>query len=202
LGPKTIKGVTIEGVLKMIKFWPVLRSREELGELDEIVAQLFNDLGSGDTVQRTVSRAAERNGSLSRRGNSRGAAPSAPAWENRKANLARAKSSEQDRSEDPSVASFDWDVSGEGLFFDEERHPDKPADLSFEDKELVERTVAELATRPHAYRLLELIFDGLSTPKQKADIPLDDTSAIDGGQKPARPPGAVNPRPASDETET
>jgi hypothetical protein len=186
----------------MIKFWPVPQTREEFGELDEIVAQLFNDLGSSDTAQRTVSRVAERNGSLSRRGNSRGAAPSAPAWEHSKANLARGKPSEQDTSEDPSVTSFDRDVDSEGLFFDEEGQPDKPADLSFEDKELVERTVAELATRPHAYRLLELIFDGLSTPKQKADISLDDPSAIDGGQKPARPPGAFNPRPASDETET
>ena len=187
----------------MIKFWPVPQSREEFGELDEIVAQLFNDLGSGNTEQRTVSRAGERNSASYRRGNSRGAALSAAEWEHSKVHPARGKSSEQDTSEDPSAgsSSFDRDVDSEGLFFNEETHPDKSVSLSSEDKELVERTIAELASRPHAYLLLELISDGLVIQKQK-DIPLDGPAAIDGNEKPARPLGAVNPRPASDGTET
>jgi hypothetical protein len=187
----------------MIKFRPVPQSREEFGELDEIVTQLFNDLGSDNVAPRTVSRPGEKNGSLSRRGSSRGAASSAAEWENSKANLPRGKSTEQDRSEDRSIGtSLDRDVDGEGLLFNEEVHPEESENLSFEDKELVERTVAALASRPHAYRLLELISDGLSMPEQKADIPLDSPVAIDGNEKLAQPLGAVNPRPASDVTET
>jgi hypothetical protein len=101
-------------------------------------------------------------------------------------------------SEDPSVvsSSFGRNVDSQGLFSNEEIHPDKSVRLSFKDNELVERTVAELASRPHAYLLLELISDGLVMQKQKADTP------IDGNKKPERSPGAVNPRPASDRTET
>lgn len=188
----------------MIKFWPVPRSQEEFGELDEIVAQLFNDLGSGNMGPQTVSRAVERNSSLPRRGNSRGAALSVAEWEHGGANLAPGKSSEQDVSENPAVgsSSFDRDVDGEGLFVHEEIHPDKSVNLSFKDKELVERTVAELASRPHAYLLLELISDGLGMQKQNADIPLDGPAAIDGNKEPARPPGAVDPGTASDKMET
>jgi hypothetical protein len=188
----------------MMKFRRVPRSREEIGELDEIVAHLFNDLASGNIAPRTVSRPGETNRSLSRRGTSRAAALSAAQCERGGANPGRGKSSEQDLSEDSSIgwSPFDRDVDDEGLLFDEEINPDKSISLSLEDKELVERMVAELASRPHAYLLLELVSDGLVMEKQKADIPLDGPAAIDGDKKPARPPGAVNPRPVSDGTET
>jgi hypothetical protein len=184
----------------MIKFRPV-RSREEFGELDEIVVQLFDDLGSGNMAPRKASRAGERNGSLSRRENSRDAALSAADGKHGGANLARGQSSDQDDSEDPSVglSSFDRDGS-EDLFFDEETHRDKSAGLSSEDRELVERTVAELASRPHAYLLLELISDGLV--RRKADVPPDGPAPIDGDEQPARSSAAIKPRPASDRKET
>lgn len=185
----------------MIKFRPVLRSREEFGELDEIVVQLFDDLGSGNIASRKVSRAGEGNGSLSRRGNGRRVPLSAAEGERGAANLARSQSSEEGEPEDPSVGSSSFDRDdGEDVFFNEEAHPDTSRGLSVADKELVERTVAELASRPHAYVLLELISDGLVS--QKADIPLDGPAAIDGDEKPARSPGAVNAKPASDRKET
>jgi hypothetical protein len=185
----------------MIKFRPVLRSREEFGELDEIVVQLFDDLGSGNTAPRKVSRAGEGNASVSRRGNSRRAPLSAAEGERGGVNLARGQSCEENEPEDPSVgsSSFDRDDGGD-VFFNEEAHPDRFRGLSVTDKELVERTVAELASRPHAYILLELISDGLVS--QKADIPLDGPAAIDGDEKPVQSPGAANAKPASDRKET